>query len=112
MLPYKFKIDNANVSSTPYKLSSVLSINLLGKYAYQSGAVGSYFDEPSDHMATPLLNTPEEREAYADAGVQAINEFVKALDMQAVVETLRQVDVYTKDSILPKYGAHLPGGRA
>jgi hypothetical protein len=37
---------------------------------------------------------------------------LKALDMQAVVETLRQVDVYTKDSILPKYGAHLPGGRA
>ncbi|MEH6993329.1 hypothetical protein V7075_11505 [Neobacillus drentensis] len=55
--------------------------NLLGKYAYQSGAVGSYFDAPSDHMATPLLKTPEEREAYAEAGVQAINEFVKALDM-------------------------------
>jgi creatinine amidohydrolase len=86
--------------------------NLLGKYAYQSGAVGSYFDAPSDHMATPLLKTPEEREVFADRGVQAINEFVKALDMPTIVETLRQVDVYTKDSILPKYAAQLPGEKA
>jgi creatinine amidohydrolase len=74
--------------------------------------VGSYFDEPSDHMATTLLKTPEQREAHAEAGVQAINEFVKALDMPTIVETLRQVDVYTKDTILPKYGAHLPGEKA
>jgi creatinine amidohydrolase len=86
--------------------------NILGKYAYQSGAVGSYFNEPSDHMATPLLKTPEEREAHADAGVQAINELVQALDMPTIVETLRQVDVYTKDTILPRYGAHLPVGKA
>ncbi|OAB43539.1 creatininase family protein [Paenibacillus antarcticus] len=86
--------------------------NALGKYAYQSGAVGSYFNEPSDHMATLLLKTPEEREAHADAGVQAINELVKALDMPTIVETLRQVDAYTKDTILPKYGAHLLGGKA
>lgn len=86
--------------------------NVLGKYAYQSGAVGSYFNEPSDHMATPLLKTSEERESHADAGVQAINELVKALDMPTIVETLRQVDIYTKDTILPKYGEHLPDGQA
>jgi creatinine amidohydrolase len=63
-------------------------------------------------MATPLLTTDEEREERADAGVQAINELVKALDMPAIVETLRQVDDYTRDTILPKYGAHLPGGKA
>jgi creatinine amidohydrolase len=81
--------------------------NKLGRNAYQSGAVGSYFYEPSDHMATPLLATPEEREAYADRGVQAIRNFVKALDMPTIVETLRQTDDYTKDIILPKYGKHL-----
>jgi creatinine amidohydrolase len=63
-------------------------------------------------MATPLLKTSEEREVFAERGVQAIDELVKALDMPAIVETLRQVDVYTKDSILPNYGAHLPGGKA
>ncbi|KGM45385.1 creatininase family protein [Neobacillus niacini] len=83
--------------------------NLLGKYAYQSGAVGSYFNEPSDHMVTPLLTTLEDREVFAGRGVQAINELVQALDMPAIVETLRQVDVYTKETILPRYGAYLPG---
>lgn len=58
-------------------------------------------------MATPLLKTPEDRETRADAGVQVINELVKALDMPTIVETLRQTDVYTKDTILPKYGAYL-----
>jgi creatinine amidohydrolase len=86
--------------------------NLLGKYAYQSGAVGSYFNELSDHIATSLLKTAEERESHADTGVQAINELVKALDMPTIVETLRQVDVYTKDTIIPKYGANLPGGKS
>jgi creatinine amidohydrolase len=86
--------------------------NKLGKYAYQSGAVGSYFNEPSDHMATPLLKTPEERDAHADRGVQAINELVSALDMPSIVETLLQVDVYTKDTILPRYRAHLPVGQS
>ena len=78
--------------------------NRLGKYAYQSGAVGSYFDAPSDHMATPLLTTAEERKARAAVGIQVIEELVQALDMQAVVETLRQTDNYTKESILPRYG--------
>ena len=82
--------------------------NALGKYAYQSGAVGSYFNEPSDHMATILLKTAEERETHAEAGVQAINELIEALDMPTIVETLRQADIYTKDIIIPKYGSHLP----
>lgn len=40
-------------------------------------------------MATPLLKTAEEKEVQAEAGVQAIHEFVKALDMPTIVETLR-----------------------
>lgn len=102
-------------SSVTYDVQHMLSGmnrnpgNQLGKYAHPSGAVGSYFYEPSDHMATPLLRTPEEREAFANSGVQAINELVRSLDMPAIVETLRQTDVYTKTTILPKYGTHLPG---
>ncbi|SFM38705.1 creatinine amidohydrolase [Paenibacillus sp. 1_12] len=101
-------------SSVTYDVQHMLSGmnqnpgNRLGKYAYQSGAVGSYFYEPSNHMATPLLQTPEERKAYADSGVQAIHELVRALDMPAIVESLRQADIYTKETILPRYGSHLP----
>lgn len=81
--------------------------NSLGKYAYQSGAVGSYFHEPSDHMVTPLLKTEEERSAHAAVGVKAIDQLVQALDMASIVETLRQTDLYTQNTILPKYGSNL-----
>ncbi|URN95829.1 MAG: creatininase family protein [Candidatus Pristimantibacillus lignocellulolyticus] len=82
--------------------------NALGKFAYQSAAVGSYFNEPSDHMVTPLLKTADEREVYADVGIKVIDELIEALDMPTIVATLRQADVYTKDVILPRYGTHLP----
>ncbi|MBS4207994.1 creatininase family protein [Bacillus sp. FJAT-50079] len=79
----------------------------LGKLAYQSGAIGYYFDEASTHMVTPLLKTAEEREALAAAGVEAINEIVKKLDMNRVVQSLKEVDEYTKNESIPKYGEWL-----
>ena len=78
--------------------------NKLGKYALPSAAIGSYFDRPSDHMATPLLKTAEEREQHADNGVKAIEEFIRLLDMPSIVKTLREVDDYTKNDSLVKYG--------
>lgn len=77
--------------------------NKLGKYAYQSGAVGSYFDAPSDHMATPRLTTAEQRQEYATRGVKAINELIQALDVPTIVETLRQADEYTNKTIVSRF---------
>lgn len=78
--------------------------NQLAKYAYPSGALGSYFHEPSDHMVTPLLKTAEQRADYAQEGIAAINQLVHALDMPTVVETLRQADQYTVNVSLRRYG--------
>lgn len=58
-----------------------------------SGAVGYYFNKPLDHMPTPLLKTEEERAQHAEVGVKIINQIVEALDMQNIIETLRQLDV-------------------
>lgn len=96
--------------SVTYDIQSMLQgmeknpANKLGKYALASGAVGSYFDEPSDHMVTPLLKTAEEREQHADIGVKALEEFIKVLDMPSIVKTLREVDDYTQKDSLVKYG--------
>jgi creatinine amidohydrolase len=101
-------------ASVSYDLESVIAANTtnpssaLSKLAYQSGAVGFYFDKPSDHTYTPLLKTAEERESYAKEGIKTINEIVEALDMPKIVDSLREVDQYTKDISLPKYGAWLP----
>ncbi|WP_138419627.1 creatininase family protein [Aquibacillus sediminis] len=101
-------------NSVSYDLEKVMKANAdnpaspLGKFAYQSGAVGYYFDQPSDHLYTPLLKTPEERDQYAKSGVEAIGEIVAKLEMSSVVKSLREVDEYTKSNSLKKYGQWLP----
>lgn len=75
----------------------------LGKYAQQSGAIGYYFDEARTHMTTPLLKSSEEREQFADEGVQAISEMVDKLDMKQIVKTLRKADDYTQDVSLERF---------
>lgn len=97
-------------NSVSYDPQKVLEANLnhpanpLGKLAYQSGAIGYYFDKPSDHMYTPLLKTPEERQKYADEGEAYILEIVEKLNMNTIAETLRKVDEYTQNNSLEKYG--------
>lgn len=77
--------------------------NKLGKYALQSGAIGSYFNEASTHMVTPLLETEEQREALAVEGVEAINEIVEKLNMPEIAALLRESDEYTQNISLKKY---------
>lgn len=76
----------------------------LEKLAHQSGAIGYYFDQPSDHMYTPLLQTSEERKKYAQSGVKAIHEIVEKLNMTEIVQTLKEVDQFTQSNSLKKYG--------
>lgn len=80
----------------------------LSHLTYQSGSVGFYFDKPLDHAYTPLLKTAEEREAYADKGVKAINQVVEGLDMPKIVEALRETDEHTQMHSLSAYGEWLP----
>lgn len=99
----------AESNSVTYDVQSMLQgmaknpANKLGKFALPSAAVGSYFDRPADHMATPLLTTPQEREKHADIGVKAIEEFIDHIDVKGIVETLREVDEYTQNDSLVKY---------
>lgn len=96
--------------SVSYDVGKVIEANMshpaspLGKFAYQSGAIGYYFDKPSDHMYTPLLKTSEERKNYATSGIRAINEIVEKLDIKSVVQSLREVGEFTKKNSLEKYG--------
>ncbi|WP_067724573.1 creatininase family protein [Oceanobacillus damuensis] len=101
-------------NSVSYDVEKVMKANAdnpaspLGKYALQSGAVGYYFDQASDHLYTPLLKTPDERKTHANSGVAAINEIVEGLDMPTVVKQLREVDEYTQNVSMKRYGDWLP----
>ncbi|MFC4024705.1 creatininase family protein [Oceanobacillus longus] len=101
-------------NSVSYDVEKVMKANAdnpasdLGKYALQSGAVGYYFDHASDHLYTPLLKTADERKAYAKSGVAAINEIVEGLDVATVVKQLRDLDEYTQNISMKRYGEWLP----
>lgn len=77
--------------------------NSISQIAFQSGGVGSYFDKPRDHMYTPLLRTPEERQEHAAKGVKYIEEFISVLDLPKVVNTLKDLDEYTQNVSLPRF---------
>jgi creatinine amidohydrolase len=81
--------------------------NALGKYAFQSGAIGSYFDKPSDHLATPHITSEQHREELAQTGLLAIEEFIEKLDMPTIVDLIRKTDEYTQNDSLTKYGEWL-----
>lgn len=80
----------------------------LKKLAYESGAVGYYFEKPADHMFTPLLKTTKDREELAKKGVEVIEEIVKSLDMTEIIKALKKSDEYTQDVSMKKYGENLP----
>ncbi len=101
-------------NSVSYDIEKVMQKNLehpatpLGKFAYQSGAVGYYFDEALDHTYSPFIESKEHREELAKAGVKVITDIVEALHMQEVVQSLKDVDQYTQDTSISQYGEWLP----
>ena len=99
--------ESNSVSYDPNQMLQAMMDNpaaALEKLAHQSGAIGYYFDQPSDHMYTPLLQTSEERKKYAQSGVKAIHEIVEKLNMTEIVQTLKAVDQFTQSNSLKKYG--------
>lgn len=99
--------ESNSVSYDPNQMLQAMMDNpaaALEKLAHQSGAIGYYFDQPSDHMYTPLLQTSEERQKYAQSGVKAIHEIVEKLNMTEIVQTLKAVDQFTQSNSLKKYG--------
>ncbi|WP_058309061.1 creatininase family protein [Gracilibacillus massiliensis] len=101
-------------NSVSYDIEKVMKKNQehpatpLGKFAFQSGAVGYYFDEALDHTYSPLIKSEEHRVQLAEAGVKVINDIVDALNMPDVVQSLQKVDQYTQKVSLPQYGEWLP----
>lgn len=78
-------------------------INRLGKLAYQSGAICSFFYEAYCHMPTPLIHSREEREKLADEGIRRIEESVRKLKVPEIVNTLKDTDEYVNKIDLKQF---------
>lgn len=87
------------------------SVGILGQFAPESSAVGSYEPDP-EHSGGRALQaihiTAAQREQMGKDGAAIIEANVKALDMKKVVQALRDEDKYVHEIILPRFKDILP----
>lgn len=87
------------------------SVSMLGRFAPESSAVGSYEPDPEHNGGRPLQPihiTAQQREQMGKDGAATIEANVKAIDIKKVVQALRDEDKYVHDIILPRYKDILP----
>lgn len=70
--------------------------------AYQSGSIGYCFGEQKDHMSTPMIPTEEVREKLANEGRPIIEELVRRINMEKVVEDMRLLDEFEQE-VMKRY---------
>jgi hypothetical protein len=83
-------------------------LNNLFPMGPQSGTIGFYMSDPTDHIGPATPVTAEQRAAWANEGVAMINEAVKAVDIRSILQAIRDHDMFTQDQIIPKYGWMFP----
>lgn len=74
----------------------------------QSGTIGFYMSDPTDHIGPAKPVTAEQRTAWAEQGVAMIQEAVKAVDIRSILQAMRDHDKFTQDHIIPRYGWMFP----
>lgn len=70
--------------------------------AYQSGSIGYCFGEQKDHMSTPMIPTEEVREKLANEGRPIIEELVRRINMEKVVEDMSLLDEFEQE-VMKRY---------
>jgi creatinine amidohydrolase len=73
-----------------------------------SNTVGNYYTYPADHAGTAHPITAEQRAEWAKQGVAQIEAGVKASDIKAIVQALRDHDKFIQEITLPTNGSLIP----
>jgi creatinine amidohydrolase len=87
------------------------SLRILAPLAPESSAVGSYEPDPEHNGGRPLEPvhmTTAERERLGKEGAALIERNIRAVNIKAVVEALRDEDKYVHEIIIPRFKDILP----
>jgi creatinine amidohydrolase len=87
------------------------SLSILAPLAPESSAVGSYDPDPQHNGGKPLEPvhmSAAERERLGKAGAALIERNVRAVNIKAVVQALRDEDKYVQETIIPRFRKLLP----
>ncbi len=107
-IPLKLDIPKPDLPPLPRPPASM---SILAPLAPESSAVGSYDPDPEHNNGRPLENvnmTPAERERLGKQGAALIEANVKAVNIKAVVQALRDEDKYVRDVVVPRFKDILP----
>jgi creatinine amidohydrolase len=78
-------------------------INNLFPLGPQSGTVGFYMSDYTDHTGPAKSVTAEQRAQYAKEGTEMIEQAVKGIDIKGILQAMRDHDKYTQAHIVPQY---------
>lgn len=78
---------------------TVAKFNELFGLAYQSGSIGYYFGDQKDHMSTMAIATEEQREHFAERGIECIEAIVDQMNMEKVTSDLAELETFERDVI-------------
>ena len=87
------------------------SLAILSPLAPESSAVGSYESDPEHNGGRPLQPvhmTAEQRDTLGKEGAALIERNIRAVNIKAVVQALRDEDKYVHEIILPRFKDILP----
>lgn len=90
------------------------SLSILSALAPESSAVGSYDPDPEHNGGKPLENvrmSAADRERLGKEGAALIEANIKAVNIRAVVQALKDEDKYVHDVILPRFKDILPADK-
>ncbi len=79
-------------------------VNDLFPLGPQSGTIGFYMSDATDHGGPARAITAEQRAALARLGVEMIEQAVRSFEIKGVLQAMREHDRFTQDHILPAYG--------
>lgn len=78
------------------KQQSVSEFQNLFELAYQSGSIGYYFGEQSDHMSTPPIPDDAVRMKLAEEGKNLIEAIVEKMNIPEVVSKMQDLESFQK----------------
>lgn len=107
-IPLSLDVPDSNKQPLPRPPASM---SILSPLAPESSAVGSYDPDPEHNNGKPLGHismTAGERERLGREGAALIEANVKAVNIKAVVQALRDEDKYVRDVIVPNFKEILP----
>lgn len=92
-------VTTADIDCSEHKPNTTAFLAPLQALAPQSGAIGNYFGEHSDHRPTKRITSEEHRAEIAAVGREYLDAIANAVDIEDAVARMRDLDAFTNEVV-------------